>query len=126
MSELSPGVRRTLRSRAHHLRPYLSIGEAGLTPALLKEIDLCLRSHELIKVRVLVGDRHDRGQLIDDICRELGAFQVQHIGRILVIFRPTPDESATRTTPRSREEQKRRPDARRTRHGSQGRKLRRT
>ena len=79
MLQLTSAVRRTLRARAHHLRPYLSVGEAGLTPGLLTEINRCLTSHELIKVRVLVGDRHGRENLIEQICRELGASPVQQI-----------------------------------------------
>ena len=123
MSELSSAARRALRSRAHHLRPYLSIGEAGLTPALLKEIDLCLKSHELIKVRVLAADRLGRANLIESICGELGATAIQHIGRILVIFRPRPDEPATSATPQSRQRQRRHNSARRPRDGGRDRKL---
>ena len=67
------------------------IGEAGLTRAVLGEMDLALKSHELIKVRVLGDDRRHRKSLIGDICDALAAHPVQRIGKILVLFRPRPD-----------------------------------
>ena len=91
MKELTPTERRALRARAHHLHPVVMIGEAGLTRAVLGEIDLALKSHELIKVRVLGDDRRQRKSLIGDICDALAAHPVQRIGKILVLFRPRPD-----------------------------------
>jgi RNA-binding protein YhbY len=69
------------------------IGEAGLTPAVLREIDVNLRSHELIKIRVL-GDegRTVRRDLMSAICEATAASPVQTIGKILVIYRPRPPE----------------------------------
>ena len=99
MIKLSPSERRALRVRAHHLQPVVVIGEAGLTPAVLKEIDANLKSHELIKIRVPDADRHCREQLIDEICRTLKAGPVQHIGKILVVFRPRPAEGQSARTP---------------------------
>ena len=91
MKELTPAERRALRARAHHLHPVIMIGEAGLTPAVLKEIDIALKSHELIKVRAPGADRAARGTLLDKISAALDASPVQHIGKILVIFRPRPE-----------------------------------
>ena len=91
MPELTPAERRALRARAHPLHPVIMIGEAGLTPAVLKEIDIALKSHELIKVRAPGKDRSAREALIDEICAALAASPVQHIGKILVIFRPRPE-----------------------------------
>ena len=71
------------------------VGEAGLTPPVLHEIDVGLKSHELIKVRVLGDDRQARAALIAAICAQLKAASVQHIGKILVVYRPRPaDEPA--------------------------------
>jgi len=94
MLELTPAERRALRSRAHHLHPVVMIGEAGLTPPVLHEIDVALRSHELIKVRVLGEDRERRGRLGEEICAALGAAEIQSIGKMVVLFRPRPEESA--------------------------------
>jgi len=52
MPGLSPARRRELKSRAHPLDPVVLIGGAGLTSAVLAEIERGLKSHELIKVRV--------------------------------------------------------------------------
>ena len=92
MPDLTPAERRTLKARAHHLRPVVMIGEAGLTPAVLMEIDLNLKSHELIKIRVHGDDRQHRSALNEEICRRLGAAAVQQIGKMLVVYRPRPAE----------------------------------
>ena len=91
MLALSSAERRALKARAHHLRPTVIVGEAGLTAAVLKEVDLSLTHHELVKLRVLAGDRINRERLIGELCTGLAAFPVQQIGRMLVIYRPRPD-----------------------------------
>ena len=88
MLKLTPVERSALRAEAHALKPIVIIGEAGLTPAVLKEIDLGLDSHGLIKVRVFGDDREARVGMYDTICGNLGAAPVQHIGKLLVIYRP--------------------------------------
>jgi putative YhbY family RNA-binding protein len=95
MLALSSAERRALRARAHHLRPTVIVGEAGLTAAVLKEVDLSLARHELVKLRVLTGDRVDRERLIGELCTTLTAFPVQQIGRMLVIYRPRRDAPGT-------------------------------
>ncbi|MBI3712066.1 MAG: YhbY family RNA-binding protein [Burkholderiales bacterium] len=87
-SKLSPAERSELRAEAHGLKPIVIIGEAGLTAAVLKEIDASLNSHGLIKVRVFGDDREARVGMYEQICAELGAEPVQHIGKLLVIYRP--------------------------------------
>jgi RNA-binding protein len=112
MNTLTPTQRRALKARAHHLHPVVIIGDAGLTPAVLREIDVHLKSHELIKIRVTGDDRDARAGMIDSICKPLAASPVQHIGKILVIYRPKPAEkpqSETRkTSPRKTIKSKRR------------------
>lgn len=93
---LAPHRRKALRARAHALDPVVMIGEAGLSPGVLAELDLSLKSHELIKVRVLGADRHARGALLAELCARTGAQPIQHIGRILVIFRENPDLESRR------------------------------
>lgn len=93
MTDFTSAERRALKARAHHLQPVVMIGDAGLTPAVLKEIDAHLKSHELIKIRAPDADRQRREQLIDEICRTLEARAVQHIGKMLVVFRPRPEEA---------------------------------
>jgi len=104
MKELSPAERRALRARAHSLHPVIMIGNAGLTPTVLQEIDIALKSHELIKIRVLGEDRALREKMIGEICPALDASPVQHIGKMLVIYRlRSVDAIAFGTRPRRKE-----------------------
>jgi RNA-binding protein len=73
------------------------IGSNGLTEAVIREIALNLDAHELIKVRVLGDDRNQREQWFADICSALGCAPVQHIGKLLVLYRPTKDGKSTIT-----------------------------
>lgn len=101
MIELSPTERRALRAAAHHLNPTVAIAGNGLTANVLKEIDLSLKSHELIKVKLHGIERDDRAALLAEICTELGCAPVQSIGNILVLWRPKP-EGEEETKPRRR------------------------
>jgi putative YhbY family RNA-binding protein len=87
---LSAENRRALKARAHHIEPVVIIGDAGLTPAVLSEIEVHLNSHELIKIRVHGDERETRLAMIDTIVESLGASSVQHIGKTLVFFRRKP------------------------------------
>ena len=90
MPALTPIERRALRAKAHDLHPVVSVGHHGLTAAVLHEIDVNLIAHELIKVRVFSDDRGERETLLQSICAELDAAPVQHIGKLLVVWRPAP------------------------------------
>lgn len=90
MLSLSVSERRDLKARAHALNPTVMIGNAGLTEAVLKEIDATLKNHELIKIRVMGDDRAAREAMLEAICNQLEAAPVQHIGKLLVVYRPTP------------------------------------
>jgi putative YhbY family RNA-binding protein len=92
MIPLEPEQRRALRALAHHLEPVVTIGHAGLSPAVLHEIDVSLFAHELIKIRVQSADRDAREELLHEVCDRLDAAPVQHIGKLLVVFRPRPEE----------------------------------
>ena len=102
MLALSPLERKALKARAHHLSPVVLIGDAGLTPAVLREVDAALKSHELIKVRVTGDDREVRVAAYESMCAELHAAPVQHIGKLLVMYRPKPADTApAKPKPRS-------------------------
>lgn len=92
MALLNPSQRRVLRAKAHHLHPVVSIGNQGLTPAVLHEIDVNLMAHELVKLRVFSDDRAERETLLERICANLDAAPVQHLGKVLVVYRPRPEE----------------------------------
>lgn len=88
MLKLSPAERSALRAEAHGLNPVVIIGDAGLTPSVLKEIDASLNAHGLIKVRVFGDDREARLAIYETICDKLDAAPIQHIGKLLVVYRP--------------------------------------
>ena len=100
MLDITSEERRALRARAHGLNPVVSIAENGLSDSVLKEIDTCLTAHELIKIRVYSDEREVRDQYLASICEQLGAAPVQHIGKLLVIWRPAPEEKSKPTSPR--------------------------
>lgn len=88
MLNLTPGQRRFLRAQAHSLNPVVLIGDAGLTAAVMKEIEHSLNSHELIKIKVAGGDREQRESMLTEICDALEAAAAQHIGKTLVVYKP--------------------------------------
>jgi len=88
MIKLTPAERSALRAEAHGLNPVVMIGEAGLTENVVKEIAASLDAHGLIKVRVFGDDRAARVAMYDQIATDLDAAQVQHIGKLLVLYRP--------------------------------------
>lgn len=91
MSEaLDNHQRRALKQRAHHLKPVVLLGAAGLTEPVLAGIELALDHHELIKVRVNGGDRDLRDAQVRTIVAETGAALVQRIGNIAVLYRANP------------------------------------
>jgi len=97
MLNLTPVERSALRAEAHALKPIVLIGEAGLTEAVMKEIELGLDSHGLIKVRVFGDDREARIEMYETICAQLEAAPVQHIGKLLVLYRPKKEAEKART-----------------------------
>ena len=90
MLALTVTERLALKGRAHQLKPTVMIGKAGLTESVLKEIALTLKLHELIKIRVM-ADRPQREAMLTEICTQLNAAAIQHIGKILVIYQPNPE-----------------------------------
>jgi RNA-binding protein len=91
MLALTVSERRDLKARAHALNPTVMIGNAGLTESVLKEIASSLKTHELIKIRVMNDERQQRKTMLEAICDRLNAAPVQHIGKILVIYQHNPE-----------------------------------
>lgn len=89
---LTPAQRKVHRAEAHHLDPVVHIGNDGLTPAVRKEADAALKAHGLIKVRVLSDDRVAREAMLADLADALNAAPIQHIGKLLVLWRPIPEK----------------------------------
>lgn len=76
-----------LKALAHHRKPVVMVGAAGVTAPVLAEIAIALKAHELIKVKLPAVERSERQALFDHICRDSQAEPVQHIGRIAVLYR---------------------------------------
>ena len=88
--QLSSAERKDKRAEAHHLEPVVMIGNAGATPAVVREVDAALRAHGLVKVRVAIDDRAAREATFLALADELGAAPIQHIGKLVVLWRPIP------------------------------------
>ena len=88
MLELKPEQRKFLKAQAHSLKPVVMVGNAGLTEAVIEEAERAIKAHELIKVRVLGDDREAREAWFMALCTALKAAPVQHIGKLLLIYRP--------------------------------------
>ncbi len=93
--QLTPAQRKDKRADAHHLDPVVMIGGDGLTPSVVKEIDAALNSHGLIKVRVFSDERETRVAFFETLANQLNAAPIQHIGKLLVLWRPMPPKEKT-------------------------------
>ena len=93
MDALSPIERKKLKARAHALSPVIHLGGKGLTDAVVAEIGRALDVHELIKVRAGGMERGEREAALAEICGKLAAQPVQHIGKVLVVYRKKPEDS---------------------------------
>lgn len=91
--ELTPAQRKDKRGQAHHLDPVVMIGADGLTDAVRREVDSALKAHGLIKVRMFSDDRAAREAALLSLADQLDAAPVQHIGKLLVLWRPQPEKA---------------------------------
>jgi putative YhbY family RNA-binding protein len=98
--KVSSDQRAELRSQAHALKPVVLIGAEGLTDAVLSEIAVHLDAHQLIKIRVFGDEREERLAIYEAICDKLNAAPIQHIGKLLVIWKPEVAQPAVKTTKR--------------------------
>jgi RNA-binding protein len=99
-STLTNKERAHLKARAHALEPVVHTGTAGLTDAVVAEVDRALTAHELMKVRIGADDREARVALGDELCARTGAAAVDRIGKVLILWRPRPlevDDGPTRS-----------------------------
>ncbi len=89
---LSENQKKFLRGLGHNLKPVIMVGGAGLTETLMKEFESTIAHHELIKVRVRVGDRFSRDQTISDLCEKSESNLVARIGNVALVYRRNPDK----------------------------------
>ena len=86
---LTAAQTRFLRGQAHDLKALLQIGNKGVTPAFLAELDAVLEQHELVKVKVAGEDREARDAMIGELAEQADAALVQRIGYTAVLYRPS-------------------------------------
>ena len=91
---LTPRERTHLKGRAHALEPIVQVGQGGLSDAVALELDRALTAHGLIKVKINGPDRAARRAIAEAICARTDAAAVQQVGKIIVLWRPTPEEDA--------------------------------
>lgn len=89
---LSPRQRAALKARAHALEPVVQLGQAGASDAVVSEVDRALTAHGLIKVKLAGTDREERDTLATALSTRTDAAVVQQVGRVLVLWRPRPDD----------------------------------
>jgi len=85
--ELNEKQKKYLRGLAHPKDPVARVGNPGLTPSLVKEIEAQILFHELIKVKVMVGDREERDRIIERMCAATKAVLVQRIGNMAILYK---------------------------------------
>lgn len=91
-----------LKAQAHLLKPVVIIGQSGLTESVLKEIEITLDTHELIKIKIR-AEKDDRNTIRDQIITDTKAELIQTIGQIIVIYRKKPEQKVEKVTgPRRR------------------------
>ncbi len=83
---LTEEQKKRLRGLGHKLKPVVMVGSGGLSPSLLEEFDRSLAHHELMKVKVSVGDREERDRVIARLCEHSQAQLVQRVGNIALLF----------------------------------------
>jgi len=88
---MTSAERKALKARAHALDPIIHLGEKGLTESVIAEIGRALAAHELIKVRAGGLDRDEREAAFAEICAKLDAQLVQHIGKVLIVYKKKPE-----------------------------------
>ena len=84
---LNNNQKKYLRQAAHHLKPVVWAGQHGITDSLISEIEQALDHHELIKIKVRLGEREERDAGIKDICEKTEAEMIQRVGNIVTLYR---------------------------------------
>ncbi len=88
---LTPAEHQVLKGRAHRLRPVVWIADVPLAETVIAEVGRALAAHELIKLQTVGLDREARAQVLAELCARCDAQPVQHIGKVLVLFRKKPE-----------------------------------
>ncbi len=93
---LKESQKKYLRGLGHALKPTITVGDKGLTESLLAEYESTLMHHELIKVKVRIGDRSTRDEMIRELCSSSSAELIQRIGNVALLYRENPENNKIR------------------------------
>jgi RNA-binding protein len=91
--EITSRQRAHLKARAHALEPIVQIGQAGVQDSVVSAVDTALTAHELIKVKINDAERDERAEIADTLSARTGSAVVQRVGKIVVLWRPRPEEN---------------------------------
>ena len=89
---LTEPQRKHLRRLGHDRDPVVLVGQGGISPNLIAELDRALGDHELVKVRARVGDRETRDAILTELAGSTGSEVVQRIGHVALYYRRNPDK----------------------------------
>jgi len=87
---LSASDKKQYRTIAHNLNPIIMIGDKGLTEGLMVELNRALHDHELIKVKIAIGDRDDRKKITEELIYKTGSELIQSIGKVAILLKKNP------------------------------------
>ena len=99
--QLTREQQRNLRGLGHRLKPIVTIADKGLSDNVMNELEQALDHHELMKVRLRIGDRAGKSELLNELCERTGASLVQTIGHIALLYRPNPEQARINPNARS-------------------------
>lgn len=90
--QLSEKQKKYLRGLAHGRDPIVLIGQTGGSDAVVRELDIALGAHELVKVKARVGDRDERDEILQHLAQRTSSVLVQRIGNVGVFYRASKDK----------------------------------
>ncbi|MFK8029424.1 MAG: ribosome assembly RNA-binding protein YhbY [Gammaproteobacteria bacterium] len=89
---LSESQKKYLRGLAHQKKAVVMLGNQGLSENVLKEIGTALAFHELIKIKVRVGDRKERDAVLKQIVEDQECLLIQRVGNTATLFKRNKDK----------------------------------
>lgn len=83
-----------LKGMAHALNPVVTVGQQGLKATVLEEIDKALEHHQLIKIKLALGDREARADLLDQIMAHANKAElIQQVGGMAILYQRNPEKT---------------------------------
>lgn len=97
LTELKGSQRKYLRGLAHDLNPSAFVGQKGITPALIEEINEALKASELIKVKFVdFKEKKIKTTLAVEIGEKTSAHLAGLIGHVAIYYREHEDAGKRR------------------------------